>query len=215
MDRASIIANAKLKLNYNSTQTDVDFQDDDFVTGLQEVYTHEVNLCTDTAVGDYYKKTTTFSWANSVLTQVIPTEVQGKTIIAMMDITASVLGDNIEFGEYGEYGQVFWADKVTLQWGATGPSGDKTILVQYIEVPELLLNDSAVPALIPTQYHYLLTWALSIYMKELAEEIAPQEWKDKLLEHRNQLYRHLEKGKPMSDPPAIKPIHLTSGGFGS
>lgn len=216
MNRDQIIANAKLKLNYNSTQTDVDFQDEDFVTGLQEVYNDEVLKGSDTALYNNFKRLTTFTWADGEVTVEVPTEIQGKTILKMIDITGnSDLGDELQFGDYGEFGQVFWKDKKTLQWDTTGPSSDRTIQVQYIEVPEQLLSPASVPELLPEQFHYLLTWSLAIYMKELAEELAPLEWQQKLVEQRTLLYRFFEKGKPTSDVPAIKPFSLTSGGFGS
>lgn len=215
MNRQEIIANAKLKLNYNSTQTDVDFQDADFVSGLQEVYVSECNIALDTALFNHFKRYVDFTWSANEVTKEIPDQIKGKIIIELSDVTSSSIGEVFEFGERDGYGYLFWKDKSTLQWGTTGPSTDTTVRAVYVEIPEQLQTDTSVPALIPSQFHYLLTWSLAVYMKELAEEVAPAEWKEKLIEQRRQLYRFLEKGKPMSDPPAIRPLHLTTGGFGT
>ncbi len=205
MNRAELRDLTKLILNFNDGQPDNDFTDAQIHTALDQVYSEEIRMAILNGFERFFRKTVEFTWTGSDVTTTVPSTLESAMILSLRNVTNNAIGSEVAFSDFGEEALVFWKDNRTLQWGTTGPSGDTTLRATYMPGTPSLATDGSEPELLPRNYHSLLAWSASVWLRMIAEDGAPPQWIQKTTSDRQDLWKYLTRGMPVSDTPAIKP----------
>lgn len=147
----------------------------------------------------YLNKTTT--WASGEETIEIPEPVRGTTIVGVLDYTNSIIGAPLEFYNplIGGSG-LYVVDYKTWGWYPT-PSSDKSLYIIYLAAANKLEHDIDEPYLIYPELHDLLKWSAACLLWTVAKLEIPAEWKERRKELREQYWKMLSLGSPMTYPP--------------
>jgi hypothetical protein len=200
MNRGTLRQELSFLLNAEENAADQAFNTSRLNKAIDQAYEREWERAKLHANGEFSKMYQDgLTWPASQLRLVLPESLASKTIIDIYDITS------------GEPGAVLisksnytWADRGTLQWvGTTGPGSAKSLRVYYEAVAEPLINDDAVPVLIPPQFHQLLVWSAGCQLRAGADERMPPDWVTERDDLRLDCYKHLSRGKPLSAPPVM------------
>jgi hypothetical protein len=204
-----IRSRVRLYLSNTANAVDQDFDTDTLNQILNDVYLQEVNRAKAEGLKSRFRATVAYTWPAGQVLGNLPATLSRRSIERIRDITNDSIGTVIVPGQDGRVSQVFWKDRSTLQWGTTGPASDRTLRFDYMAVPEALVADEDVPALIHDDYHEMLAWAAAIQARTIADESVPQVWAQKLNEFRADYWDTLSRGQPFEAVPTIKPIEAS------
>ena len=127
------------------------------------------------------------------------------------DVTSGTPGTELIFSDFGNVGDLFWHNRLTLQWGTGGPGSAKTLQFEYFPKITKMVQDDDVPDLIPSEHHDLVFWAAAIDLRNRADEMAPQSW---LMERENlrmDFWKDISKNRPHTDTLGITTTHPDMG----
>lgn len=212
MNVAELRTLTSLILNYTPTLANQDYQAADILTAINQAYNEQVILLAENSLLEQMHSTYEFTWAASDVSMEVPSVLQGKLLLRLANVTNNDLGDKLIFSSFGSDSDIFWKDYKTLQWGTTGPSSATTVRATFQATAETLITESDIPKLIPPQFHPLIAWAAACWLKEVAEEASPAIWQGRVVSMQERLWKFMSRGKPFSEPPAIKRWRPTDGG---
>ena len=208
MNQKQLRSEVAFLLNFTEGTADQDFAKARLNKLIDRAYNLEVERAKTAAGKAYFKGfTSDFTWTASSQTLAVPTALSSVTIIDVYDITNGEPGVPLifSFGEGNAGGDLFWKDKDTWQWTASGGPGSALTLRGYYEqVAEMLQNDDDEPLLVPAQFHYLLVYTAAILGRGAGDDIAPAEWKEERREMRLDYIKHVSKGRPLSASPRVQ-----------
>lgn len=215
MNRKQLRSELAFLLNFTEGDADQDFAKARLNKLLDRAYNLEVERAKLSAGKDYFKGVSAnFTWTVSTQTLALPSALEGVSIIDVVDITAGEPGTALEFAfGYGTSGgDVFWKDKDTLQWTAVGgPGSARTLRAVYEQRAADLQDDETEPDLVPSQFHWLIVWTAAILGRSTADDMAPGDWRLEQREMRLDFYKHVSKGRPLSNSPRIQSQRDGSG----
>ena len=195
MDFAELQTEVKDMLNFTDA-ADQDFTAAQVKNAINLAYRREVARAKQHGSRDWFKAYTELTWAASTVTLALPSNLFGRTLIRFEDVTDSDPGVELLFSDDGSSGEIFFKDADTLQWGSAGPTSERTLRVTFYTTAELLVSDSDTPRLVPAELHELLVWSASCYLREKADEAAPQGWYGELGECRLDYWKYVSRGRP-------------------
>lgn len=207
MNRGQLRQELSFLLNAEENAADQAFNTSRLNKALDQAYEREWERAKLHANLEHAKMYTSYDWPAAQFRLALPDALAHKTIIDIYDITNGEPGSLLTVR--ADY---IWADRGTLQWCSTsGPSSALVIRLFYEAVAEPLLNDEAVPVLVPPQFHQLLVWSAGCMLRTGADETAPASWLVERDDLRIDCYKHLSRGKPLSAPPTMGGSMGTSG----
>lgn len=186
-------------LNFNSGQTDQDFTAAQIGSAVNRAYRREYVRARQEGVKEWFILTTDITWAAAAATVTVASSLQGAQIIKIMDITSGLPGTEMIFSDTADVGDLSWKDRVTLQWGTTGPASQKTLRIIYFPVSEKMTSDSDVPALVSEEHHELIFYSAAIDLRNRADEMAPQAWLFERESLRQDYWKDISRSRPHSD----------------
>jgi len=205
-------------LNFNSTQTDQDFTTAQIKNAINRAYAREYGKARQEGSRRHFHTTTELTWPSGSLTLALPDRLKGVQIIKIADVTDDQTGAGYYVVVYdggdpptgtpssdGQslIGSMFWKDRSTLQWGASGPSEDKTLRFEHMPKAEKMINDDDEPELIPSEHHELLFFSAAIDLRTRADEMAPPSWLAEREELRMDFYKDVSRGRPHTSVTSI------------
>jgi len=200
-------------INFNSLQADQDFSAAQIKNAINRAYAREYRKARQEGIRRYFSTTTDLTWSSSDTTFILPDNLKGAQICKVTDVTSADPGSAVIFDDRGFLGDVFWKNRITLQWGASGPGEDKTLRFEFMPEPEKMLNDDDVPELVPSDHHELIFYSASIDLRTRADEMAPPSWMSEREELRMDLYKDMSRGRPHSDIVSIGTSYPDSADF--
>jgi hypothetical protein len=215
MDLAELKNRLSFVVDNNDGQVGQAFSTTRLTQAINWAYRQEVLKAQQEGSRKWFLTSTTIIWPTSQVQLVLPEVLKSAEIIRVSNITNSDLGSALIFDETGYFGNAFWANRNTLQWGTSGPSSDITLRFMYYAKPETLVTDDDIPELIPDQFHDLIVWAAAVLLLEIADQRAPEAWYSNRNETRMDLWKYMSRGRPTSDPPRVldSNLDLDSGIF--
>ena len=199
-------------VNFTTGVTDQDFTTAQIKKALNFRYKKEVAVGQQEGGRNWFKKIQSVTWPVNQITLVLPSQISRVGIIRIEDITSIDPGFEVMVSELGDYGDVFWLDNNTLQYGQTGPNEAKTLRFTYLARAAEMVSDDDVPELIPDELHMLLVWSAAAYLRLKADEAVPNGWMQELDEARLDFWKMVSRGRPLTNEPTItKPPDSESG----
>ena len=200
-------------INFNSLQADQDFSALQIKKAVNRSYAREYRKARQEGIRRYFTTTLDITWSANTVTIELPNGLKHAQLCKVTDVSATDPGTAIVFDERGFLGDVFWKNRVTLQWGQTGPNEDKTLRFEFYPEPEKMNNDDDVPELLPPDHHELIFYSAAIDLKTRADEMAPPAWLNEREELRMDLYKDMSRGRPHSDVTSIRSSYPDSADF--
>ena len=200
-------------INFNSLQADQDFSAAQIKNAVNRAYAREYRKARQEGIRRYFSTTIDLTWKADDVTFLLPASIKNAQICKVTDVSHTDPGTAIVFDERGFLGDVFWKNRVTLQWGQTGPNEDKTLRFEYMPEPEKMANDDDVPELIPSDHHEVIFYSAAIDLRTRADEMAPPSWMNEREELRMDLYKDMSRGRPHSDIVSIRTSYPDSADF--
>ncbi len=152
-----------------------------FMAVLNYVYTWEVANFTNAVEPAFRKRYYDITWPSGQVTYSVPAVLRNSQLLGVYNITANnTIGPKQVIGRDSDEATIFFLDGNTLQWAKDGPSSDQVLRFEYFPAAETLLLDTDIPALIPPQYHYLLSWRVAAVMKTMRSGMVPQAWLEEI-----------------------------------
>ncbi len=190
-------------VNFNSDDTDQAFAGPATDTNkhihraINLALVREVDLAMQhTKRGPFKKRSANFTWTASATTLSIPTELVGKSIVAIFDITDGEPGVLLSLNDTEAQRGLYQRDNLT--WGMQpAPTSALTLVATYIGYPNELVNDGDIPELIPENNHELIAWSAADWLLTIADQDAsPQRFAMRLEEERARFWKTLSMGSP-------------------
>tara|TARA_R110002020_G_scaffold230081_1_gene440853 strand:+ start:303 stop:950 length:648 start_codon:yes stop_codon:yes gene_type:complete len=200
-------------INFNSLQTDQDFTTAQIKNAVNRAYAREYRKARQEGIRRYFSTTTDVVWESGSVTLELPERIRGSQICRVSDVTSTDPGTMVVFDDRGFLGDVFWKDRVTLQWGQTGPNETKTLRFEIMPEPSKMLTDDEVPDLVSPDHHELIFYSAAIDLKTRADEMAPPSWMSEREELRMDYYKDVSRGRPHSDVTSIRSAYPDSADF--
>jgi hypothetical protein len=210
MDFTTLQDRVKFVVDNNDNQTSQAFSATRVKQAINWAYRQEVNQAQLEGGRRWFITTKEKTWLADETTFELPDGLEDKRLISVENVTDTDPGDPLIFDESGTSGEVFWKNRLTLQWGTSGPSSDVTMRFRYYAVPDELDQDDDVPSLLPEMFHELLIWSAAILLLEIADQAAPGTWMANRREMRMDMWKWMSTGRPMSDVPRISNIESDS-----
>lgn len=194
-----------LVLNFTPDTVDQDFNSTQLQSQLNSAYMREVRQAKQNAGYAYFRNYFDFIWPANALTYDLGNQIAWQDFDSFYDITSSEPGYRLIVGDVPGQTDIWWQTPTILQWGTIGPGSERTLRVRYLAKAEKMLNDIDEPQLIPPEYRELLVWSAAVYLRTIADEMAPQAWLGKLEELQHDFWKGLSKGRPHTYVPRVRP----------
>jgi hypothetical protein len=203
MDFATLVDRVKFVVDNNDGGTSQAFTTARVKQAINMAYNNEYTTAMLEGQRSWFITTRTLTWLANVPLFTLPKDMSQDTIIRIRDMTDSNLGRELVFSATGFYGDLFWHDKNNLQWGASGPTKDKTLEFAFIPNIVDMVDDDDEPELLPNMFHNILIWSAAIMLLEIADQVAPQPWYKNQEDTRLNMLKYLSLGRPQVDTPKI------------
>jgi len=190
-------------LNFNASQIDQDFTLVQVKNAINRAYRREYVRARQEGSRRYFITTTNVTWPASAATLALPENLQGAQITRVTDITSNDPGTELIFSDFGNIGDLFWANHRTLQWGTSGPSSAKTLKFEYFANAEKMVHDYDTPDLVPPEHRELIFYSAAIDLRNRADEMAPQAWMYERENLRMDFWKDVSKNRPHTDVMGI------------
>ena len=200
-------------LNFNSSQTDLDFTIAQVKKAINRAYAREFRKARQEGIRQWFIAVAQFTWSSGDVTFALPASVKKNQITQVLDITNNDPGYVLVFDDSGFLGDVHWKDRGTLQWGANGPGEDKTLRIEYMPEPGEMSVDDDEPTLIPVGHHELIFFSAAIDLRTRADEVAPQMWLMEREDLRIDFYKDVSRGRPHSTVNTIRSGYADAADF--
>lgn len=195
----------KLLLNFTSGAVDQNFTAQQIKDAVNRAYTREVREAKLEGSHLWFKVYQDFTWPADTTTMELPSGLDSSMILRFYDSSDSDPGIQLEVGDQGNLGVIFWRDYKTLQWNASdGPGQDKTITVVYIGDAQEMISEGDVPFLVPPENRELIKWSAAIDLRLHSDEAAPMSWLQKHRDCQLDFQKKVSLGRPMDAPPLVR-----------
>lgn len=183
-------------LNFNAGQTNQDFSTAQLTQALNLAYNRIVVDAQQHGSKRFFAKTVQFTWPASQVSYNLTDVINFTSLIALRDVTDAQ-------GGVGTPLTVWWKEHNKLQWGTTGPASDRTIEVHYYASAETMVGDGESPSLVPPEFHEFIVWDAAIWLREMADEQAPQAFEKNRMTWEQRYLKHVMLGRPQEDTPRV------------
>lgn len=191
-------------VNFNQGQPDQDFDGtsddawDEIDAAINEAYENLLHDMIAETDPDMFMVNEELTWSSGDLTYQLPEHLEQDNLEWIEDITSSDPGDIVWVHGRGinYYPDVLWKDYRTLQWGTSGPSGDRSLRFHHMARAADMKQPEDIPEYVPARFRKILAWDAAIILRTEAEDEAPSQW----LGHRNAVWEKIEillsQGRP-------------------
>jgi hypothetical protein len=171
-------------LNFNEGQLDSDFSKAQIDMAINESYLDEVSAAIEEGDRRWFHHTQDIIWPEKQRVLTLPDSIAGKNII---NIKCENTSQPVKLEDYNR-----------LAWSRiTGPTKTKTLSVTYMPEPSSLINDSDEPYLVPRRHRHVIAWAAAILLRQVADEVAPQQWVIRHQQIRLRFWSDITRGRPI------------------
>ena len=115
MDFLELQTETKELLNFNSSQTDQDFTLVQVKNAINRAYRREYVRGRQEGTRRFFITTTDVAWPANQTTLELPGYLQGVQIVRVSDVTSGTPGTELIFSDFGNVGDLFWHNRLTLQ----------------------------------------------------------------------------------------------------
>ena len=203
MDFLELQTETKELLNFNSSQTDQDFTLVQVKNAINRAYRREYVRGRQEGTRRFFISTTDVAWPSGQATLELPGYLQGVQIVRISDVTSGAPGTELIFSDSGSVGDLFWKNRITIQWGTGGPGAARTIQFEYFPKVTKMVQDDDEPDLMPPEHRELIFWAAAIDLRNRADEMAPQSWLFERENLRMDFWKDISKNRPHTDTVGI------------